>query len=103
MTDLHARSGVGATFALTGEIDVLTAGAIEDAARAALDDGAPLLDIDLAEVTFMDSQGLNALMQAHRAMAAAGATLRVVNVPRRVQRTFVMTGLDRVLGATVDA
>lgn len=103
MTDLHARQGTDATFALTGEIDVLSAGVIDDIARAAIGEGATVLHLDLGGVTFMDSQGLNALMQAHRALAAAGATMVVRNVPSRVRRTLAMTGLDRVLAVTADA
>lgn len=98
MTDVQQRgSSAPVTFSLSGEVDIHTADAIRGAASLAVADGASSLCLDLAEVTFMDSQGLNALVGAHRALDRVGAELHLANVPAPLQRLLELTGLDRVL------
>ena len=97
MTDLAAPRRTVAQLSLEGEVDMLTAGVIPDAAATALAEGAGELRVDCSAVTFMDSQGLTALVQAHRDLAEADVALTLVGVPDRVQRVLATTGLDRVL------
>jgi anti-anti-sigma factor len=86
-----------------GEIDLTSAYALEEALTAAAaesgDDGgaAPRVVVDLAEVTFMDSSGLNALLRTHRAVQARGGTLALAGAQQTVARLLEMTGLEEVI------
>jgi anti-anti-sigma factor len=98
VSDVQQRSPSEAlTISLSGEVDIHTAEAIRGAASLAVDQDFAWLCLDLAEVTFMDSQGLNALVGAHRVLERAGSTLRLAKVPPSLQRLLELTGLDRVL------
>lgn len=97
MSDLRAPVHPSAiSVPLRGEIDCLTAGAIDDAARRALRQGAPGLVLDLRDVTYMDSQGLNAMLAANRSLQARGTALTLRGIPRCVRRLLELTGTDSV-------
>ena len=76
---------------LTGEIDMSSVGTLAHA-LAALQRTAASLVIDLADVTFLDSTGIAALVIAHRRAVAAGRTLTVVNAQAGVRRVLDITG-----------
>jgi anti-sigma B factor antagonist len=80
--------------AVTGEIDILTAPRLEAVLAAAVDAYDHLL-VDLSGVTFMDAQGINVLLAAHR---NARGTLRVVDASPQSARVLRITGVDHVLG-----
>lgn len=54
------------------------------------------MDIDLGQVTFMDSSGLSLLVHIQERARAGDATVRLVNVPPRVVRLLSLTALDAV-------
>jgi anti-sigma B factor antagonist len=92
---------------VAGEIDLLTV----DRLRAAVSDGfdqlpqSAILVIDLTDVTFLGSPGLQALVDATRAARQRCEPLRiVVDHNRPVIRPIEVTGLDDVLALfyTVD-
>lgn len=124
-TNTH-RAGNSVVLALAGEIDMLTeptaragldaaltqlprsAGAhpvadpahhnAADADRARLDDAVPGLVIDLTEVTFLSSTGLQLLITADRAAADRGLGLRVISGTRSsVLGSLEISGLDATL------
>ncbi|MFI7603396.1 STAS domain-containing protein [Actinoplanes sp. NPDC049681] len=74
-----------------GEIDQSTAGLFADALAAAVP-GRRRVEVDLGAVTFMDSSGINALVQ-HR---DPGCELVLVEVPPRIRRVLEITALDRI-------
>ncbi|MFD7336661.1 STAS domain-containing protein [Streptomyces violascens] len=80
-----------------GELDLDTAPAL----RAAL---APLLhrrvELDLTEVEFIDSSGLNVLLSHHRQCELAGGHATVINASRVVQRVFRVTGVAQFLAGS---
>jgi anti-anti-sigma factor len=55
------------------------------------------IEFDLERLTFIDSSGLHALVEADRAMRAQGGTVNVVGVGPPVLKVFELTGLDRLL------
>jgi anti-sigma B factor antagonist len=79
-----------------GEVDLSNADQLRDAAIAALTPFGGTLRIDLAEVTFIDSTGLGALIAVYN---YAGDQHRVLiqNPRRNVQRILEITGLGEVL------
>lgn len=97
MTDLRRQSEAPpATFSLVGDVDLRTAEAIRGAASLARDRGWSELWLDLRDVTFMDSQGLSALVDARRSLQATDAALVLRNVPANVRTLLSVTGLDQV-------
>ena len=54
--------------------------------------------LDLAEVTFIDSTGLSALMDAHFEAARDGWDFSVRHPSRAVRRVAELTGMEHVLG-----
>jgi anti-sigma B factor antagonist len=82
--------------AVTGEVDLDTARLLHTAITAAIDrsGGGPCV-VDLTAVTFLDSAGLTALLQAASHPPAHHDTLRiVVDSNRPVIRPIEITGLD---------
>ena len=79
-----------------GDLDAYTAPGLRTQLHEATGE-ADLVVVDLAEVTFIDSAGLGALVGAHRRMREEGGRLRIVRPPALVARAFELTGLDDVL------
>jgi anti-sigma B factor antagonist len=77
-----------------GEVDIVTSPQLVVAGRDAVRAGAQQLTVDLRAVTFMDSSGVAALINLHR----AAARLRVVCHDGPVRRLFALTATERVLG-----
>ena len=103
MTDLRPRLGPGedlddlSIVVLRGEIDMSSApaiGATVDARRRA---GCTELTLDLSDVTFMDSQGLNELIKAHKALTSAGGGLTLRAPSRPVDLAIQIVGIDAVI------
>ncbi|MFI6564146.1 STAS domain-containing protein [Streptomyces sp. NPDC050534] len=71
-----------------------------DSLRRALDasDGAhPRIVVDLHQVTFMDSTGINILINAHHTLSEAGGRLRLAAPTTAVRRTLQIVGVDAVI------
>ncbi|MGB9137247.1 MAG: STAS domain-containing protein [Pseudonocardiaceae bacterium] len=103
---VHAE-GEALVVTVAGEIDVLTVARLREAVAAGFDelpDGAALV-IDLTDVTFLGSAGLQALVDATRAARRWREPVRiVVDHTRPVVRPIELAGLDDVLALfhTVD-
>jgi anti-anti-sigma factor len=75
-----------------GDIDYATVHHVETAFAQFLDAGFSLIVIDLRKVTFVDSSGLRALIQARRAADDRMIGFCVAPGPPGVQRLFEVTG-----------
>jgi anti-sigma B factor antagonist len=64
-----------ASFTLDGDVDLTSCQAVRDAVCEALDSGARSVELDLAGVTFLDSSGLNGLLNTARDVHRRGAVL----------------------------
>ncbi|WP_079138682.1 STAS domain-containing protein [Actinacidiphila rubida] len=81
---------------LAGEIDHHTG----DTLRGALDTSGtphPRIVVDLRQVTFMDSSGINILIAAHHALHEAGGWLRLAAPTGAPLRTITILGVDAVI------
>jgi len=78
---------------LAGSIDLTTRQSLVDAGSGALIEGA-LLRLDMADVEFIDSTGIGALLELGRAATAKGARLEISRRSPRVARVLEVTGLD---------
>jgi anti-sigma B factor antagonist len=79
-----------------GEVDLATVDALRGELSTALEHADKVV-LDLREVTFMDTQGLAAVIEAQRSAAESGTGFVMVRAPERVHRLFEMIGLaDRL-------
>jgi anti-sigma B factor antagonist len=92
-----ALGGDAFVVTLTGEVDLHTAPALEQALEGVVGLGGSSVAVDLAGVTFIDSTTLEVLLRYHERFGGLGGGLVIVTDDRRVLRTFQITGLDRVL------
>ncbi len=76
---------------VAGEIDAATVPELTASLSQAVDAGAPCLILDLGEVTFIDSKGVIAVMDAHGQMQASGGRLVVVG-SAHVRRVIEIAG-----------
>ncbi|MGW2954421.1 STAS domain-containing protein [Streptomyces eurythermus] len=96
LTVQRPRPGV-AIATVAGEVDTRTADTLRREASGILERGCPRLVLDLSQVGFCDSAGLSALIGLWHAAQAVGGALGLVNVPDRLMRMLVLTGVDAVL------
>jgi anti-anti-sigma factor len=81
-----------------GEIDMATIGQLR-AACAVADGG---LVLDLRGVEFLDTTGLNFIIERQRHADADGLSFTVVRGPEHVQRLFAIAGLNHRLRFVAD-
>ena len=85
-----------------GELDLSTSPEFDQALRQEIDAGKRVV-VDLSEIAFIDSTGLNTLIGALRACESNGGMLMVSpTMPAQVQRVFEITGLNKVLPIAAD-
>jgi anti-sigma B factor antagonist len=84
-----------ASLRLSGEIDAHSAASL--AHRLAEASAAKVLQLDLAEVGFIDSSGLRVLLAVHRDREGRGCRLELVDPSPVVRRLLELTALDRHL------
>ena len=92
ITRLVGAGGGNTALRLCGSIDLMTRKAALDAGLGVLEDEDELM-LDLAEVDFMDSVGIGALIELARAAETHGKRFAIVDCSPRVQRVLDATGL----------
>jgi anti-sigma B factor antagonist len=82
------------TVTVSGRIDTVTAPELE---KYALDhmEGITEMALDLADVEYVSSAGLRALLQIHKDMSKQGK-LKLLNINTAVKEIFGMTGFLRI-------
>lgn len=88
-------NGIGVV-RLEGRIDITSAANVKQLFASAVADGSPRLVVDLADVTFIDSSGLSALVSGLRSARQAGGDLRIAAAGRQPTTLFSLTSLDKV-------
>jgi stage II sporulation protein AA (anti-sigma F factor antagonist) len=79
---------------LAGEIDHHAARDMREAIDAAVASERPeVLNLDFSNVKFMDSSGIGLIMGRFKLVSSLGGKLRVVNVPKRLERIIKLSGL----------
>ncbi|MEU7409751.1 STAS domain-containing protein [Streptomyces sp. NPDC042638] len=96
LTVQHPRPGL-AIAAVVGDVDMHTAETLRRDASMIIERGRPHLVLDLSQVGFCDSAGLSALIGLWHAAQAVGGALGLANVPDRLMRMLVLTGVDTIL------
>jgi anti-anti-sigma factor len=84
---------------LSGELDLSSVHLLADAlgSIAAANCPAPLVVLDLTDITFCDITGLQGIEDGGRMMTAAGKELLLYHPPQRVTKLIEMTGIARSL------
>jgi anti-anti-sigma factor len=90
------------TLQVAGEIDLATAPTLRDAALEALRHHGTTLRVDLGDVTFMDSTGLEVLLATRRRAELEGGSLTLCRLNPMVRRVIDVTGLDRLFTIAAD-
>ncbi|MFH9084112.1 STAS domain-containing protein [Streptomyces sp. NPDC017673] len=78
---------------LAGEIDHHTGDTLRQALDVS-DTPRPRVVVDLHQVTFMDSSGINIFIAAHRTLGEADGWLRLAAPRESVMRTLNIVGVD---------
>ena len=68
-----------------------------DSVRAALKPQETMLDVDLAQITFIDSSGLAALIALHKTMCGRSGKMRVLQPAPPVLQILELTRLHQVM------
>lgn len=85
------RDGDTLVIALSGELDLASAPDLERELQAGEATSPGQITIDLTELGFMDSTGLQSLLRARERAAESGYALSLRRGPHQVQRVFELT------------
>lgn len=91
------RDPLSAYVSLYGEIDMASADTALATLHEAMDGLHQRLDIDLADVRFLDSSGISILMRCWRRAGQIGCRLSVINARPNVYRVMQIAGVVEVL------
>jgi anti-anti-sigma factor len=91
-----ARTGT-AVVHLDGRLDLVSAGETKRRLVEAVEGGQRRLVVDMADVDFVDSSGLGAIIGVLKAARQAGGDVRIARPTSQLQSILELTMLDRVL------
>jgi anti-sigma B factor antagonist len=91
------EEGTRVVLLMVGEIDMATIHAAAAELDRLLDAPPDQLDVDLSQVTFMDSSGVGALVKLHMRMDGQVRRMRLVGPTPAVVRLLRISGLDGIL------
>lgn len=81
---------------LSGVLDGTKVGQLRREVNDVVGAGADIVLVDLADVTFMDSSGLGALVVALKTVRTSGGKLFICSINDQVKMLFELTSMDRV-------
>lgn len=82
---------------LRGEIDVFTAPTLREKLIPLTEETGNDIKIDLEEISYLDSTGLGAFIQAYKSSKQHNSELEIIHVKKRVFRLFQVTGLNDIM------
>ena len=80
-----------------GRLNMVSADRLRSGIETLVSDGCGRVVVDLAEVSFMDSSGLGALIGGVKAARRAGGDLRIAAPPDQVRLVLRLTNMERIL------
>ena len=96
-TELHGDASVVIP---SGELDLATAPALEEALQSGFDGISARVVLDLRELEFIDSSGLRTLLTARRSADMARKPFSLVAGHRGLERTLEIAGVHKVFDWT---
>jgi anti-sigma B factor antagonist len=82
-----------AVLSVAGDVDAANAHLLREAVIAAIESGAPVLVVDLAQVGYVDSVGLGTLVVSLKRAAEQRTALRLVVTSPQIEKVLKITGL----------
>lgn len=82
------------------ELNASNAAAFREQARAALLPVHTRLDLDFAQLRFLDSSGLGALVALHKSMVSRNGHVRIIAPQAHVLQVFELTRMHRIFEIT---
>lgn len=98
---LEHLAGNGAILRLAGEVDISSVHSLSEQLEAAANAGCSKLVIDATYVTFMDSSGIQALVEGKRLIHQNGSGIAMVPSPQ-VRRLLELVSPEPFFDARVD-
>lgn len=92
------RDDGGCMISVSGEVDIANVEEFLTVAQGCLESGATLVEVDLSEVTFIDSSGLGALVRLRNQARERDVVVVLRRVPEFVGRLLEVTGLTAAFG-----
>ena len=80
----------------SGILDAAQGEALRDQFMTALERGVTGFQLDLGQITFMDSAGFGALVMILKKVREAGGRLTLTNVQHQVRLVLELTGTDKI-------
>ncbi len=101
--DIEVSQQTGVTLVVPrGDIDLSTADQVKRTLTQLIDGGQTKLVLDLADVSYIDSSGLGALVATMKQARAAGGNLRLCGLQDDVRSILEMTRLIKVIAVHSD-
>ncbi|WP_373895153.1 STAS domain-containing protein [Virgibacillus natechei] len=94
--DVAEQTGVS-TVSLSGEVDAYTAPDLKAKLLPLTRFEGHTVNVDLKDVTYMDSTGLGVFISALKSTKEHDSKLKLMNIQDRVLRLFKITGLDEIM------
>jgi len=82
---------------VSGEIDVYTAHKLTEKLLPLTEEKGEFVQVDLKDVTYMDSTGLGVFISAYKSAKANESELELINARDRVLRLFIITGIHEII------
>lgn len=82
---------------MSGEVDAFTAPSLKEQLLAVTVEKGMKVELNLSDVSYMDSTGLGVIVAFYKNVTAKGASLVLVGLSQRLQRLFDITGLSGVI------
>ena len=89
-------AGRTAVLAVSGVLDMLTSGDLDTAIDGILAERPDALVVDISDVSFLGTHGMNALVSAHF-RAGSDVSFRVVAAGPITARPLTLTGIDEII------
>lgn len=86
-----------ATIAVSGEVDVSNADSLRNEIEKVASENPQRVEVDLAQVAYIDSTGIGVLVGAAHRAAEAGYAFAVVNPQANVKRVLGLLGVEKDL------
>ena len=94
--DINIIKGEKITVEISGRLDTSAAPEFSEAVADIVSQKNNVI-FDCADMEYIASSGLRALLASHKSLIAAGGSLEVINVQPAVQNVFDMTGFSVML------
>jgi anti-sigma B factor antagonist len=98
MTAEHTVLNNKSLVSVTGEVDVSNADELRCALSEAAHAGTGAVEVDLSNVSYIDSTGIGVLVGAAHRAADANVDFAVLHPQRNVERVLAMLGVSEELG-----